>query len=88
MFYFLFLTNFLKQRVCYEELKFSPDKTLIADTDWPVKTAKWPAIANHQQLFAALGLAATGLKSSISIWKHPDTTSTTLKVKEGLLMAS
>ena len=40
MFYFLFLTNFLKQRVCYEKLKFSPDKTLIADTDWPVKTAK------------------------------------------------
>ena len=29
MFYFLFLTNFLKQRVCYEELKFSPDKALI-----------------------------------------------------------
>ena len=50
-----FLTNFLKQRVCYEELKFSPDKTLITDTGSPVKTTKWPVITDHRPLFAALG---------------------------------
>ena len=54
MFYFLFQTKLFKQRVCYEELKFSLDKTLIIDTDWPVKTAKWPVITNHWLLFAAL----------------------------------
>ena len=54
MFYFLFLTNFLRQKVCYEELKFSLDKTLITDTDWPVKTTQWPVITDHRPLFAAL----------------------------------